>query len=62
MKTVNFSTKKMKTEFYEVVEFSCFSTENGCFSYISWCRAAADKSRKMALAGNCSPTVVCKTL
>ena len=31
MKIVNFSKKNMKTEFFKVVEFSCFSTENGVF-------------------------------
>ena len=31
MKIVNFSKKKMKTEFFKVVEFNCFSTENGLF-------------------------------
>ena len=36
-------------EFFEIVEFSCFSTEYEFFSYISWYRVAADRSRKMAL-------------
>ena len=52
----------MKTEFFKVVEFSCFSTENEGFSYILWCRAAAERSRKMALGGYYFPTVVSKAL
>ena len=52
----------MKTEFLSGVKFSCFSTENGFFSYIFWCRAAADRSRWMALGGNYSLNVVIKTL
>ena len=47
----------MKTKFFKFVEFSCFSIKNGGFSYIFWCRAAAERSRKMALGGNYSPTV-----
>ena len=62
MKLVKYSKKIMKTEFFEVVEFPCFSTENGVFSYISWCRAAADRSRWMAIGGNYSLNVVSKTL
>ena len=51
----------MKTEFFEIVEFPSFITEKCNFSYIFWCRAAADRSRKMALVGNYSPAVVSKT-
>ena len=62
MKPVKILKKLCKQSSFEGVEFPCFSTENGVFSYISWCRAAADRSRWMALGGNYSPNVVSKTL
>ena len=62
MKVEKFSEKTMKTEFFEVVEFPSFSTENWVFSYISWFRDAAEKSRKVTLGGNYSPNVYSKTL
>ena len=52
MKLVKFSNKLWKKSSFEVVEFPCFSTENWVFYYISWCRAVAEKSRKMALGEN----------
>ena len=62
MKVVKFSKKTMKIQYFQVVEFPCFSTENWVFYYISWCRAVAEKSRKMALGENQSPNVDCESL
>ena len=62
MKVAKFSEKTMKTEFFDVVEVPCFSTENWGFSYISWCRDAAERSRKVAPGGNLSPNVDSKIL
>ena len=62
MKVVKFSEKLRKKSFFEVVEFPWFSTENWVFSYISWFRDAAEKSRKFTPGGNYSPNVYSKIL